>query len=129
MVKLIPSFYFVDPNEAICVEQSCDLLIDNVLPVYQDGLHYSWAGSVKVLSYLLVKMGLPQGKLRLRFEDIQSLDRISPHIILESTPKTSVEFLDQSRLDNTEQTIVPLDNDDIPSSSVSPTHSTFLNNK
>lgn len=60
---------YIDPNEAICVDSNCEILVGKYIPVYQDGLHYSWAGSVKVVSYILSQIGVKQGKVRTDFED------------------------------------------------------------
>lgn len=96
-IKKYPNFTYLNPNEALCVGTDCELLVDGVLPVYQDGLHYSWAGSVKVVSYLLFRMGLPQGRMRLRFEDVRSLERPAPHITLGSAPKTTSDWQQYSQ--------------------------------
>lgn len=137
MVQQFPNFEYLDPNAALCVEQECDLLIDGILPIYQDGLHYSWAGSVKVMSYLLLKMGLPQGRLRLRFEDVRSLDRAAPNIILYSTPKSEVDYPAASKSEvnypctedepNCRRDKVGVQsNDNIPDFAISPIHTPFL---
>lgn len=60
---------YLDPNEAICTDGKCELLVGQYIPVFQDGLHYSWAGSIKVVSYLLAQIGVEQGKVRTEFED------------------------------------------------------------
>ena len=60
---------YIDPNEAICVDSNCEILVGKYIPVYQDGLHYSWAGSVKIVSYILSQIGVKQGKVRTNFED------------------------------------------------------------
>lgn len=60
---------YLDPNDAICVDGHCELLVGQYIPVFQDGLHYSWAGSIKVVSYLLSQIGVEQGRVRTEFED------------------------------------------------------------
>ena len=60
---------YIDPNEAICIDGKCEILVGKFIPVYQDGLHYSWAGSVKVVSYILSRIGVDQGRVRTEFED------------------------------------------------------------
>ncbi|MDT3663878.1 MAG: hypothetical protein ROM54_10275, partial [Anaerobiospirillum sp.] len=60
---------YLDPNDAICIEGNCELLVGQYIPVFQDGLHYSWAGSIKVVSYLLSQIGVEQGRVRTDFED------------------------------------------------------------
>ena len=60
---------YIDPNDAICIDGNCEILVGKFIPVYQDGLHYSWAGSVKVVSYILSQIGVRQGKVRTEFED------------------------------------------------------------
>lgn len=60
---------YIDPNDAICVDGNCEILVGKFIPVYQDGLHYSWAGSIKVVSYILSQIGVDQGRVRTEFED------------------------------------------------------------
>lgn len=60
---------YIDPNDAICIDGECEILVGRFIPVYQDGLHYSWAGSVKVVSFILSQIGVEQGRIRLEFED------------------------------------------------------------
>ena len=60
---------YLDPNDAICIDGNCELLVGQAIPVFQDGLHYSWAGSIKVVSYLLSQIGVEQGRVRAQFED------------------------------------------------------------
>lgn len=62
---------YLDPNDAICIDGRCELLVGQYIPVFQDGLHYSWAGSIKVVSYLLAQIGVEQGRVRTEFEDEQ----------------------------------------------------------
>ena len=62
---------YLDPNDAICIDGNCELLVGQYIPVFQDGLHYSWAGSIKVVSYLLSQIGVEQGRVRTEFEDEQ----------------------------------------------------------
>lgn len=63
----IHNLIYIDPNSALCFNNQCDVLVDSFIPVYQDGLHYSWAGSVKVVSYILTLIGVDQGKVRTDF--------------------------------------------------------------
>lgn len=60
---------YLDPNDAICTDGKCEVLVGKYIPVFQDGLHYSWAGSIKVVSYLLFSIGVEQGRVRTEFED------------------------------------------------------------
>lgn len=73
-VSRYPHFTYLDPNDALCVDGECEMMVDKVIPVYQDGLHYSWAGSIKVVSYFLFRMGVEQGQVRVEFEDAFSVD-------------------------------------------------------
>lgn len=67
-------FNYIDPNDAICIDGKCEILVGKFIPVYQDGLHYSWAGSVKVVSYILSRIGVEQGRIRTEFEDEQVIE-------------------------------------------------------
>lgn len=138
-VQQYPNFTYLDPNEALCSGNDCELLVDGVLPVYQDGLHYSWAGSVKVVSYLLFRMGLPQGRLRLRFEDVRSLEQKPPQITLGSVPKAQIDRMqelggqDSMPVDNIQERLGTANDSEskvgyqpIPPSAVSPVHTQFL---
>ena len=60
---------YIDPNEAYCIDGRCEVLVGKFIPVYQDGLHFSWAGSIKVVSYVLSRIGVEQGRVRTEFED------------------------------------------------------------
>lgn len=60
---------YLDPNAAICTDGVCELITGRYIPVFQDGLHYSWGGSIKVNSYILSRIGVAQGKVRTDFED------------------------------------------------------------
>lgn len=51
-----PNFHAIDPNKAICKGQNCTILLENLTPVFQDGLHYSIDGSRKVVEYILKEM-------------------------------------------------------------------------
>ena len=53
-----PNFYAIDPNQAICKGNDCNILLENLTPVFQDGLHYSIDGSRKVVEYILSQMGI-----------------------------------------------------------------------
>ena len=79
---------YLDPNDAICIDGKCEILVGKFIPVYQDGLHYSWAGSVKVVSYILSQIGVHQGKVRTEFEDEIVMDGTCGGL-LDSCPTTS----------------------------------------
>lgn len=61
-------FTYLDPNAALCHAGECEVMVNKDIPVYQDGLHYSWAGSIKVVSYILSRMGVDQGQVRTSFD-------------------------------------------------------------
>lgn len=65
----LATVHYLDPSDAICSDDLCEVLVGAYVPVFQDGLHYSWGGSVKVMSYILSQIGVPQGRVRLLFED------------------------------------------------------------
>lgn len=46
--------HIIDPNEAICdSEGNCQILTNDYIPVFQDGLHYSITGSAPVVDLIL----------------------------------------------------------------------------
>lgn len=53
-----PNFHAIDPNKAICKGQNCTILLENLTPVFQDGLHYSIDGSRNVVKYILKEMNV-----------------------------------------------------------------------
>lgn len=57
-IEKYPGFHAIDPNNAICRGQNCTILLENLTPVFQDGLHYSIDGSRKVVEYILGEMGI-----------------------------------------------------------------------
>lgn len=84
---------YIDPNEAICVNGHCEILVGAYVPVFQDGLHYSWGGSVKVVSYILSQIGVEQGRVRTEFEDegISPQDKANPLYAPSAHPLLRVE--------------------------------------
>lgn len=75
----LATVHYLDPSDAICSGDLCEVLVGAYVPVFQDGLHYSWGGSVKVMSYILSQIGVPQGRIRLLFED----EIVSPENVLQ----------------------------------------------
>lgn len=74
-VSKFKNFHYIDPNDALCKNGKCKILVDRYIPVFQDGLHYSWAGSIKVVSHILETMGLSRAKKeRTDFEDNKVLE-------------------------------------------------------
>lgn len=57
-IEKYPNFHAIDPNRAICKGQNCTILLENLTPVFQDGLHYSIDGSRKVVGYILEEMNV-----------------------------------------------------------------------
>lgn len=57
-ISKYPNFHAIDPNKAICRGQNCTILLENLTPVFQDGLHYSIDGSRKVVEYILKEMNV-----------------------------------------------------------------------
>lgn len=57
-VEKYPNLHIIDPNPAVCDGLVCRSMLDNGLPVFQDGLHYSIAGSHDVVQLILEKIGL-----------------------------------------------------------------------
>ena len=66
---------FIDPSEAYCIDGNCEVLVGNSIRVFSDGRHFSWAGSVKVTSYILNIIGVEQGRVRTSFEDDASVNQ------------------------------------------------------
>ena len=60
---------YIDPNEAVCIDGKCEVLIGNSVRVFSDDNHFSWAGSIKVMSYILNRIGVGQGRVRTSFDD------------------------------------------------------------
>ncbi len=58
-----PNLYAIDPNQAICKGNDCNILLEDLTPVFQDGLHYSIDGSRKVVEYILTQMGIQKIQL------------------------------------------------------------------
>ena len=60
---------------------------------FQDGLHYSWGGSIKVVSYILSQIGVEQGRVRTEFEDegISPQDKANPLYAPSAHPLLRVE--------------------------------------
>ncbi len=54
--KAYKNIKVINPNDAICDDTNCQIMTDDFVPIYQDGLHYSIAGSKKVVSYILKEM-------------------------------------------------------------------------
>lgn len=52
------NFIAIDPNVPYCNGTNCRVVLDNNLPVYQDGLHYSIIGSKEVVSHILSVINL-----------------------------------------------------------------------